>query len=199
MTVIQKQAKLIILVVYLATMIPAYFYLAKWMIIGIPILTTFLTVYLLRHEYIHLTIKSFMDRPKMGTWIQISILFTIIVQFIYHFFTSNTATTSLPFQLMQQYPVMPIYMLANAPIVEEVIFRKIIFHELDKKIHSWLAAVSSSILFGMLHNSWVDFFMYFIIGLMFCYIYKKSQSIAPTMIGHAALNFIFIVNVSINN
>ncbi|MBD0381118.1 CPBP family intramembrane glutamic endopeptidase [Paenibacillus sedimenti] len=198
MTLIQRQAKLILLVVYLGTMIPAYFYLTKWMIIGIPILTTFLTLYLLRHEYIHLTVKSLMDKPQMGAWIQKSILFSILVQFIYHFMTNNTATTSLPFQLMQQYPVMPIYMLANAPIVEEVIFRKIIFHELDKRTPSWFAAVVSSILFGMLHYSWIDFFMYFSIGLIFCYIFKKSQSITPTMIGHVALNFIFIVNVSLN-
>ncbi|WP_350340518.1 CPBP family intramembrane glutamic endopeptidase [Paenibacillus hexagrammi] len=87
-------------------------------------------------------------------------------------------------------------MILNAPIVEEIIFRKIIFGSLVSKSNFFISAFISSILFAALHNDWQGFLLYFVIGVVFCYIYYKSSSIIPTLIGHLILNFIFIINVS---
>jgi len=77
-----------------------------------------------------------------------------------------------------------------APIVEELIFRKLI---LDR-IHVWgekTAIVFSALLFGIFHGNFYQFFYAFALGLLFAYIYIRTGRIRYTIALHMFINGFF--------
>jgi len=100
---------------------------------------------------------------------------------------------SITESLLDQYLVMPFYVIALGPIMEEIAYRKIIFGLLNRRFHFWVGAIISSAIFAVAHFSIDRVLGYFAVGLIFCYVYKKSESIVPTMLAHASLNYISVL------
>lgn len=78
------------------------------------------------------------------------------------------------------------------PILEEIVFRKIIFGSLYRKIGFWAAGVISSLLFAFAHMD-KHILLYGLIGLTLCYLYKKTGRIVVSMFAHASMNTIVIL------
>jgi membrane protease YdiL (CAAX protease family) len=93
------------------------------------------------------------------------------------------------------------YKITAAPIVsvffssinEELIYRRIIFRYLDKKFGFCVGAIISSILFMFSHYNYAAWLGYFGIAMVWCYFYKKSNSIAVTIVAHMIMNFVVFV------
>lgn len=96
-------------------------------------------------------------------------------------------------ELMFRYPVFAIWLVVVGSVFEEVVYRKIMFGWLSGKMKVWIAASLSSALFAAGHMAPERFFAYFAIGLLFCWIYRRSGSIVPSMLAHMALNLIAIM------
>ena len=82
-----------------------------------------------------------------------------------------------------------------APIVEELIFRKLI---LDRT-RIWgekTAIVFSALLFGIFHGNFYQFFYAFALGLLFAYIYIRTGRIRYTIALHMFINGFFGVFAS---
>lgn len=75
-----------------------------------------------------------------------------------------------------------------APILEEIIFRGLIFDRLRKGMPVVLAAIIASICFGLAHGQLVWICYTFVIGLILCYIMHKSNSILPSIAAHMGMN-----------
>ncbi|WP_054752671.1 CPBP family intramembrane glutamic endopeptidase [Piscibacillus salipiscarius] len=75
-----------------------------------------------------------------------------------------------------------------APLLEEIIFRKIIFGQLYKKMNFFLAAVISSSLFSVLHLDFTFTLTYIAMGLVFAYLYVKTKRILVPILVHMAMN-----------
>ncbi len=75
-----------------------------------------------------------------------------------------------------------------APIIEEVIFRGLLFDRLKKAMPVGFAMVLSSATFGLMHGQiiWVCYAT--VVGLFLAYIYHKTGSILPTIAAHMFLN-----------
>ena len=79
-----------------------------------------------------------------------------------------------------------------APLTEDTIFRGYIYQMLSEKINYRLAILISSLLFAVIHINffgpgltiWVFFF-----GIASAYLYKKFNSIYPSLLFHALNNF----------
>lgn len=81
--------------------------------------------------------------------------------------------------------------LANAlliPIMEEVLFRGYIFSRLEKAMPSIVAALISSVVFGICHGGLVWAIWAFILGMFICVVRIKSRSIVPGIIIHIIMN-----------
>ena len=76
-----------------------------------------------------------------------------------------------------------------APIVEEIIFRGLIFDRLKKGMPTVVAAIISSILFGLAHGQIVWIIYAMILGFVLCYVYSKTGSIRTTIALHMGYNF----------
>jgi len=80
-----------------------------------------------------------------------------------------------------------------APLVEEILYRGILFGNLSKKINPFLAAIIASLIFGVFHgqlNVGIDtFFM----SMVSCYLVWKTDSIWPGVFLHISKNLIAFV------
>ncbi|WP_226528734.1 CPBP family intramembrane glutamic endopeptidase [Metabacillus niabensis] len=76
------------------------------------------------------------------------------------------------------------------PVFEEVFFRVILFGWINDKLGVWIAAIISSIAFGVVHGDYAVFGG--IMGLILLVIYRYSKSILPAIVLHSLWNtFIF--------
>ncbi len=83
-----------------------------------------------------------------------------------------------------------------APAVEETIFRGIMFPALGRKLPIWLAAVISSAAFAILHGQLSVGIYTFLLGLILCWMARKSHSIIPGVMLHFLNNLIAFLLLS---
>jgi membrane protease YdiL (CAAX protease family) len=74
-----------------------------------------------------------------------------------------------------------------APILEELLFRGVIFSNLKNKYSFWLSAVYSSFLFAVVHIDIKKFAYLFIIGIVLCWVLNKEKKIVYPIIIHATI------------
>ncbi len=80
-----------------------------------------------------------------------------------------------------------------APIVEEIIFRGLIYDRLKKGVPTVVAVIVSSLAFGLAHGQplWICYTT--VMGLVLAVIYNRTNSIRATIAAHLAYNFTSVV------
>lgn len=76
------------------------------------------------------------------------------------------------------------------PIAEEIIFRGLMFTRFKSGMPVWLAAVLSSLIFGLMHGHIVWSTYAFILGLVFCWFFSVTKSLWGSIILHLSFNSI---------
>ncbi len=74
------------------------------------------------------------------------------------------------------------------PIVEELIFRKLLIERLDK----WgdvFSIVISAVAFGLFHGNFSQFFYATLLGLLLGFVYTRTGNILHTILLHISINF----------
>lgn len=99
-------------------------------------------------------------------------------------------STLLSDDLLAVYVIMPINVVLFGPIIEEIVYRKIMFGSLNTKFSFAISATLSSVVFGIAHMSWKLFLAYFVVGFILCNLYKKTNTLYTAIIVHGLLNFI---------
>ena len=76
-----------------------------------------------------------------------------------------------------------------APIVEEILFRGLLFRALGRQFALPVAAALSAAVFAGLHPPlpW-GFFSLFATGVGLCYLYRATGSLMPCIVAHAVNN-----------
>ncbi len=75
-----------------------------------------------------------------------------------------------------------------APIIEEIIFRGLIFDRLKKGMPVVLAGIISAVVFGLAHGQIIWICYAGVLGLILAYVYHKTGSIKATIAIHMAYN-----------
>jgi membrane protease YdiL (CAAX protease family) len=76
------------------------------------------------------------------------------------------------------------------PIMEELVFRGMLFKGLNKRLPFWISAIAASLVFATLHGQWNVAVDTFALSLILCYLVKSYDSILPTIFLHAIKNSI---------
>ncbi|MFB9768329.1 CPBP family intramembrane glutamic endopeptidase [Lactiplantibacillus modestisalitolerans] len=105
--------------------------------------------------------------------------------------TASQNTTTL-LTVGRQYPFFFAAVILGAPIMEEIVFRKVIFGNLVPVTGAIGAALISSIFFSFAHADG-HFFLYAFIGLLFCWLYQRTGRIQTSAIAHVLMNALVIV------
>jgi membrane protease YdiL (CAAX protease family) len=74
-----------------------------------------------------------------------------------------------------------------APVLEEFVFRHLIFRGISKKIGKLGAAIISSLLFTLLHYNLAGVIAFFAVGMYNCYLYEK-YGYRAAVINHSIFN-----------
>jgi uncharacterized protein len=101
--------------------------------------------------------------------------------------------------IVQIAKITPLFMIAVAvvgPILEEIIFRKIIFGTLYKRFNFFIAALISGLTFAVVHIDFTHIFVYFVIALTFSFLYVKTNRLIVPIVAHVAMNsFVLLIQV----
>lgn len=79
------------------------------------------------------------------------------------------------------------------PIIEEILFRGILFKGLRRKLPFWFAAVITSTIFALAHGQWNVAADTFILSLVLCYLVERSGSVISAILLHAVKNLVAFI------
>jgi membrane protease YdiL (CAAX protease family) len=145
--------------------------------------------------------KSFLYAVAWGI---IGTALVILLQFLISYITivlGSNPTSQNTATLVTLAKTNPFFILAitvGAPIMEELVFRKVLFGNLsamfgaESSLGFTIMAIISSLAFAFMHND-SHIFLYAAIGLLFCWLYKKTGRIQTSMIAHILMNAVVVL------
>lgn len=100
--------------------------------------------------------------------------------------------------LFYQYPfIVQLILMAVIPgVVEEFIFRGVIYHSYRKN-GVLGAAVLSALCFGLFHMNFNQFFYAFVLGLVFALLVEATSSLFSSMLAHIAANSYSVIMINL--
>jgi membrane protease YdiL (CAAX protease family) len=97
-------------------------------------------------------------------------------------------------QTKSTYYLSVIHALVAAPIIEEILYRRIFLHQFLRQYSSWVAIIFSTFIFVIPHVPTIIypelFIPYFITGLFLGIVYYKTESVSLCIISHFIFNAI---------
>ena len=75
-----------------------------------------------------------------------------------------------------------------APIVEETVFRGLVYTRLKGAMPKWIAMVLQAAVFGLLHGQKLWAAYAFVIGMLLCIVFESTGSIFANMVMHISFN-----------
>ncbi|QXE02285.1 CPBP family intramembrane glutamic endopeptidase [Terribacillus sp. DMT04] len=105
----------------------------------------------------------------------------------------TSQNTSNIIDAIQSVPAFVIIVVVFAPILEEIIFRKIIFGEIYKRTNFFVAVLISALLFGVVHGDLLHLLQYFVMGVIFATLYVQTKRIIVPIITHGLMNLMVVI------
>jgi membrane protease YdiL (CAAX protease family) len=170
---------------------PVVFFLNKYTVSLLPLSSCIVFLFLLRREIQNIDFNLLLRNSEMYKWAFNGLKYCIFAHAANALLIGNSQI--ITDDLIQTYLVMPFYVVVVAPIIEEIAYRKIIFGWFNNKNLFWVGAIVSSSVFALGHFSFERIGAYFITGIALCYAYKKSGTLATSILIHGSLNFISLL------
>lgn len=85
-------------------------------------------------------------------------------------------------------PIMIIATVFFGPILEELVFRRVIFGSIIQNYNFWIASIISAIVFAAIHMDFTHILLYTICGMIFAFLYHKTKRLLTPIIAHILLN-----------
>lgn len=106
---------------------------------------------------------------------------------------SGSENTAHIMQLIRAVPLVVISSSVLGPILEEIVFRKVIFGTLYNRFPFWVSALISSIIFSLAHQEPKHLIIYAAMGFTFSFLYVKTKRIIVPIVSHVAMNTIVTI------
>ena len=74
------------------------------------------------------------------------------------------------------------------PVLEELIFRALLFRVLRKWLPFWASMLTTSLAFGLYHGNLVQFVYASVLGCLLAFLYEKYGSIFAAILAHMCMN-----------
>ncbi|MDX8292138.1 type II CAAX endopeptidase family protein [Metabacillus indicus] len=98
--------------------------------------------------------------------------------------------------IMEVLKVTPLLILVTSiigPILEEIIFRKILFGALYQRMNFFLSALISSIVFALVHGEPQHLLLYGSMGFVFAFLYIQTKRLLVPIFAHVAMNTLVVL------
>ena len=85
-------------------------------------------------------------------------------------------------------PIMIVATVFLGPVLEELVFRRVIFGSIIQNYNFWIASIISAIVFGAIHMDFTHILLYTICGMIFAFLYHKTKRLLTSIVAHILLN-----------
>ena len=124
-----------------------------------------------------------------------SFLFTIIISFgvggVSTIWLDFFEYISKYFKILNNHVETLLAIAIVGPIVEELMFRGLIYRSLEKAIEiPWIPIIVSGVMFGAWHGSLIQGVYTAVLGIILAYYYKKTRSLFLVIMVHIINNFL---------
>lgn len=109
----------------------------------------------------------------------------------------GSENTKMFIMIAETAPVAILSIAIFAPILEELIFRRVIFGSLVQTTNFFIAGSVSAIVFALIHFDFTHILLYAVSGFIFAFLYFKTKRILTSIIAHMLLNG-FVVLIQLN-
>lgn len=86
------------------------------------------------------------------------------------------------------FPFFFLVFVVIGPILEEIVFRKVIFGSLYTRFNFWISVLISSLIFGVVHGELEHLLIYTSMGATFAFLYIKSKRLIVPIATHILMN-----------
>lgn len=157
-------------------------------LIPILILTNQTKEYPFRHE------EKLPLHQSLG-WIVLGFFLAIFVQgfagaietYVFKIEAGSENTQQLV-EIAKSFPAFFIVFTIIGPILEEIVFRKVIFGALYARFNFWIAVIISSLIFGIVHLEIEHLLIYTAMGATFAFLYVKTKRLIVPIMTHILMN-----------
>ncbi|RDI37921.1 CPBP family intramembrane glutamic endopeptidase [Falsibacillus pallidus] len=108
--------------------------------------------------------------------------------------SKNTETI---INIIEAAPIVIFVSSVVGPILEEIVFRKIIFGSLYERFSFFPSALISSLIFGIAHFEPIHIILYTAMGFTFAFLYIRTKRIIVPIVAHVTMNTIVVVAQSV--
>lgn len=91
-------------------------------------------------------------------------------------------------EIAKSFPLFFVVFTIIGPILEEIVFRKVIFGALYTRFNFWTAVIVSSLIFGIVHLEIEHLLIYTAMGATFAFLYVKTKRLIVPIITHMLVN-----------
>lgn len=159
--------------------------------------TLMMSWHLVRFGYVDLAGDRYKEvkLPVLG----VAIVFIFAAMYVFNLLIEqmdipNTLEETFIGMSRNPFGVLSIALLA--PILEELLFRGAIQGSIQASGKSpWIAIVISSLIFGVVHMNPAQVPFAFLLGMMFGWLYYRTGSLLPGIIGHVLNNSVAAINM----
>lgn len=99
--------------------------------------------------------------------------------------------------IIEAFPLAIMVTSIIGPILEEIVFRKIIFGALHKRYNFFISALISSVIFAAAHMEFQHILLYSAMGFTFAFLYVKTKTIIVPIFAHVAMNTMVVLVQSV--
>lgn len=95
-------------------------------------------------------------------------------------------------KIIQTFPLAIMVSSIIGPILEEIVFRKILFGTLYQHFNFFISALISSVIFALAHMEPQHVLLYASMGFTFAFLYVKTKRIIVPIFAHVAMNTLVV-------
>lgn len=159
--------------------------------------TVVMSWHLIHFGYVRLACDRYKEvsLPVLG----ISVVFIFAAMYVLNLLIEQAGipnTMEETFLAMSRNPFGILSIALLAPILEELLFRGAIQGQLQASgMRPWTAILVSSLIFGVVHMNPAQIPFAFLLGMMFGWLYYRTGSLLPGIIGHVLNNSVATANM----
>ena len=131
----------------------------------------------------------------------IPILFGITISLIYNITLYNLNNVIYFTDIFKQSELPILVEIISScicgPILEEILFRGIVYNKLKTFNKRMTAIIMCSIIFGIFHTNIIEMVYAFGLSFMFIYLYEKYKTLKAPILMHIALNTTIVLTMSV--
>lgn len=108
--------------------------------------------------------------------------------------SENTANIT---NLVEVVPWALLAVVFFGPVLEELVFRRVVFGSLNQTTNFFFATAVSALVFAAVHLDFTHLLVYFSTGLVLAFLYQKTKRIITPIIAHIMLNaFVMVLQLN---